>query len=211
MNILIVGCGRVGRHLVHILEELGHDVSVLAQTQEELELLSSDGNYSFNGVCQVGVAIDIDVLRQAGAENCDAVAAVCAEDNINIMVAEIAGELFHVPRVLARIADPIRKEVFSQRFGMRSVCPTNLTVEALLHGLLEERQSLRLTIGSTTAAFLLVEPQHRQIGRPLSEVTAPEGQLLFGILRANNTVELNIGQSPVLRSGDQIIFSCVAD
>ena len=79
-----------------------------------------------------------ELARMTGAAaRCDAVVAVCPQDNINIMVAQIAERLFQVPRVLARIGDPSRKRMFAERLSMRAVCPTNLTAEALLHGLLE--------------------------------------------------------------------------
>ena len=136
MNILIIGCGRVGSHLVRTLEDLGHDVSVLEGDEKNVDRLLSMENHEFGGMVQIGSPIDEDMLRQAGIENCDAVAAVCPEDNINLMVCQIASEIFHVPRVLARVADPVRKKIFAERFGMHIICSTNLTVEAILRGVL---------------------------------------------------------------------------
>lgn len=211
MNILIVGCGRVGAHLARVLEEEGHDVSILAEHEEDMELLLTLENYSFEGYSQVGSPIDVDMLRTAGIENCEAVVAVCPQDNINIMVAQIAERLFHVPRVLARIGDPSRKRMFAERMSMRAVCPTNLTAEALLHGLLDEDRTMRVTIGSSTMAFLLADPLPEQINHPLSYVKAPAGHSLYGVLRANGTVELNIMPGPLLHTGDKIIYSCIAD
>ena len=86
MNILIVGCGRVGRRLVHVLERLGHDVSVLDEDAANLALLN-ELEPPFSGMAVAGVPIDGDVLRSAGIEACDAVAAVTKDDNINLMVA----------------------------------------------------------------------------------------------------------------------------
>ena len=91
MNILIVGCGRVGRRLVHVLERLGHDVSVLDEDAANLALLN-ELEPPFSGMAVAGVPIDGDVLRSAGIEACDAVAAVTKDDNINLMVAQIARE-----------------------------------------------------------------------------------------------------------------------
>lgn len=88
MNILIVGCGRVGRRLVHVLERLGHDVSVLDEDAANLALLN-ELEPPFSGMAVAGVPIDGDVLRSAGIEACDAVAAVTKDDNINLMVAQI--------------------------------------------------------------------------------------------------------------------------
>ena len=132
MNILIVGCGRVGANLVRQLDVAGHDVSVLDDESDSLKRLSEFDDYNFTGVALYGVPIDVDVLRQAGIETCDAVAAVTDNDNINIMVAQIAREIFHVKRVVTRIADPTRNSTFSQRFNLDTVCPTDLTVQATL-------------------------------------------------------------------------------
>mgnify|MGYP000052387887 CR=1 FL=1 len=118
MNILIVGCGRVGRRLVHVLERLGHDVSVLDEDAANLALLN-ELEPPFSGMAVAGVPIDGDVLRSAGIEACDAVAAVTKDDNINLMVAQIARELFGVKHVIARVAEPSRKEVYTERFGLR--------------------------------------------------------------------------------------------
>ena len=104
MNILIVGCGRVGRRLVHVLERLGHDVSVLDEDAANLALLN-ELEPPFSGMAVAGVPIDGDVLRSAGIEACDAVAAVTKDDNINLMVAQIARELFGVKHVIARVAE----------------------------------------------------------------------------------------------------------
>ena len=125
MNILIVGCGRVGRRLVHVLERLGHDVSVLDEDAANLALLN-ELEPPFSGMAVAGVPIDGDVLRSAGIEACDAVAAVTKDDNINLMVAQIARELFGVKHVIARVAEPSRKEVYTERFGLRIVCGTCL-------------------------------------------------------------------------------------
>ena len=112
MNILVVGCGKVGARLASVLSREGHDVSIVDRFEESFEMLSDD----FEGFKTCGVPIDQDVLRRAGIENCDALAAVSPDDNVNIMVRQLAREIFHVPQVLARIYDPAREDVFSH-FG----------------------------------------------------------------------------------------------
>ena len=130
MNILIVGCGRVGRRLVHVLERLGHDVSVLDEDAANLALLN-ELEPPFSGMAVAGVPIDGDVLRSAGIEACDAVAAVTKDDNINLMVAQIARELFGVKHVIARVAEPSRKEVYTERFGLAGAYITKATAQLM--------------------------------------------------------------------------------
>lgn len=138
MNILVVGCGKVGSNLAITLEELGHDVSVVDEVAEHLDASSNLTLLDFNGLCVCGVPIDVDILREAGIENCDAVAAVTSDDNINIMVAEVATKIFGIKRVFARIYDPVREEVFKERLALHTICPTKLTIEAVLNELAGE-------------------------------------------------------------------------
>lgn len=211
MNILVVGCGRVGASIVRILEQLGHEVSVLDPNPDELQRLESVDGYHFSGVAAIGIPIDIDALRQAGIETCDAVAIVTSDDSVNIMVAQIAKNLFHIPRVIARITDPTLKDLFTKEFGLRAICTTNLTVESMLLGLLDDQESRTVTIGSTTTAFVTVPVSMRDVGHRLNRISVPNGELLYGVLKANGMVELAIQPMPILEEGDQIIYSRIAD
>ena len=171
---------------------------------------SVDG-YHFSGVAAIGIPIDIDALRQAGIETCDAVAIVTSDDSVNIMVAQIAKNLFHIPRVIARITDPTLKDLFTKEFGLRAICTTNLTVESMLLGLLDDQESRTVTIGSTTTAFVTVPVSMRDVGHRLNRISVPDGELLYGVLKANGMVELAIQPMPILEEGDQIIYSRIAD
>lgn len=138
LNILVVGCGKVGSNLAITLEGLGHDVSVVDEVAEHLDSATNLTLINFNGLCVCGVPIDVDVLRQAGIENCDAVAAVNSDDNINIMVAELATKVFGIKRVFARVYDPVREKVFKEHLHLHTICPTKLTIEAILGELSKE-------------------------------------------------------------------------
>ena len=135
MNILVVGCGQVGLHLVRQLEDAGHEVAVLDESAERLRQLDRLEGGPFSGVALVGMPIDIEVLRQAGIEACDAVAAVSDDDRINIMAAQIAQEVFGIRQVVTRIADPRLEEIYAKQFGLKTICPTRLTVGAALAAL----------------------------------------------------------------------------
>jgi len=140
LNILIVGCGKVGSYLARVLENLGHDVSVVDEHSSALDPADNVRMSGFEGLCVRGVPIDVDVLRSAGIESCDAVVAVTQSDNTNIMVAEMAKTVFGIKNVTARIYDPARQEVFSTRMGIQTICPTTLTVDALLGSMLKEEK-----------------------------------------------------------------------
>ncbi len=211
MNILVVGCGRAGAQLILLLEQLGHDVSVLDANPAELERLNEFEDHDFSGEAMAGIPIDVDTLRHAGIETCDAVAIATNDDSVNIMVAQIASEVFGVQRVVARITDPVLKDFFVEHYGFKTVCPTNLSAQSMLLGILEDQESCALTIGSTTSAFFTVPVPEYHVGRPLTRVKAPEGELLFGVLHQNGSVELATNPSPVLKASDQLIYCRIAD
>ena len=213
MNLLIVGCGRVGMRLVQAMEKLGHDVAVVDENPAFLARLT-EMTPPFGGMAVRGVPIDVDVLRSAGIEACDAVAAVTQDDNINVMVAQMAKEVFHISNVIARVTDPSAKEVFSERFSLHTVCGTNLTMQAFVAGLLEEDENEEryLQFGSSTAAFPVVDPVPQQMGLHLSEIVPPrEGMMVFGVFRASGIMELASVNDPILRTGDKIIYATLAD
>ena len=133
MNIIILGCGRVGALLAANLDEKGHDVTVVDQSAASFERLPA----TFQGRTVLGSGTDMDVQRRAGIEQADAFVACTPGDNRNIAASEIAREIFHVPKVVARINDPLREKVFHE-LGLETVCPTLLGADLVREALLKE-------------------------------------------------------------------------
>ena len=99
MNILVIGCDQVGASLIRDLEHIGHDISLVEKDPEQLKRLDAFDDYCFGGTALVGDPTDPDVLRRAGVENCDAVAAVSKDDSVNLMAAQIAKSIFRREKV----------------------------------------------------------------------------------------------------------------
>ncbi len=133
MHIVIMGCGRVGSTLAHILEAQGYSVAIIDQDREAFRKLRS----GFKGKRVVGVGFDQDVLVEAGIEHADAFAAVSSGDNSNVIAARVVRESFGVERVAARIYDPRRAEVY-QRLGIPTVATVRWTADQMLRRLLPE-------------------------------------------------------------------------
>ncbi len=133
MHIVIMGCGRVGSTLAHILEEQGHSVAIIDQDREAFRRLRS----GFKGKKVTGVGFDQDVLIEAGIETADAFAAVSSGDNSNVIAARVVRESFGVERVAARIYDPRRAEVY-QRLGIPTVATVRWTADQMLRRLLPD-------------------------------------------------------------------------
>jgi len=121
MHVVILGCGRVGATLALMLESEGHSVSIVDRDREAFRRLGR----SFKGTTVLGIGIDEDVLRKAGIERAGAFAAATSGDNSNIMSAQIAKVKFKVPRVIARIYDPLRAEAYKE-LGIDTISPTLL-------------------------------------------------------------------------------------
>jgi trk system potassium uptake protein TrkA len=133
MHIVIMGCGRVGSTLAHILEDRDNAVSVIDRDPEAFRRLGS----AFKGDRVTGFGFDRAVLTQAGIERADAFAAVSSGDNSNIIAARVARETFGVQRVAARIYDPRRAEVY-ERLGIPTVATVRWTADQMLRKLLPE-------------------------------------------------------------------------
>lgn len=126
MKIVIVGCGRVGASAAELWDKAGHEVIVLDVSNRAFERLPS----SFGGHAVRGDGTDEDVLRRAGAEGADIFLSLTEGDNRNVMAAQLASEAFEVPRVVAKINDPLRAEAYAQ-LGISTLCRTGLMVDAL--------------------------------------------------------------------------------
>jgi trk system potassium uptake protein TrkA len=127
LYIVIIGCGRLGSHLANQLSRVGHSVVVIDKDEAAFKELSPD----FSGFRIEGDATQIGVLNEAKLKRADVLFAVTHEDNVNLMAAQVARKMFHVPQVLARVFDPRREQVFEQ-LGVKTICPTSVAAEMFL-------------------------------------------------------------------------------
>lgn len=125
VKVLIVGCGRVGSRLAQELDRDDHDVTIVDINPDAFNRFASRGVFddSFRGSFVVGDGTEADLLRRAGADAADCFIAVTQGDNHNIMAAQIAQTVFHVAKVVCRIYDPIRTDVY-RKLGLTVFCPT---------------------------------------------------------------------------------------
>jgi trk system potassium uptake protein len=126
-----MGCGRVGSTLARSLEDRNHTVSVIDSNADAFRRLGP----SFEGTRVTGVGFDQDVLDRAGIKEADAFAAVSSGDNSNIIAARVARETFGIQKVVARIYDPGRAEVY-QRLGITTVATVKWTADQVLRRIL---------------------------------------------------------------------------
>jgi trk system potassium uptake protein TrkA len=152
-------------------------------------------------VTVTGLPIDEDVLRSAGVEQADALAAVTDDDNMNIMVSQVARELFHVPNVITRVYDPQRETIMA-KMGLATICPTTLAVAKIKSQLLHERPVDTLNIHGTGVSFRVVKPQRRFLGKNMGEV---KNESILGIIR-NDTFSL-LTPKTVIEPSDMLVVA----
>ena len=126
MKVVIMGCGRVGAQLAVLLDEEGHQVTVLDRDAYSFRRLPPD----FSGDALVGNGLHEETLKRAGIEEADVFVALTQGDNRNIMAAQIAKHIFNVPRVICRIYDPLRQELYST-LGLETLSPTTIFAQLL--------------------------------------------------------------------------------
>jgi trk/ktr system potassium uptake protein len=126
MKVIIIGCGRVGSAVAKQLDGEGWDVVAVDEKEEALSRLGEHWEAGFI----VGHGMDVEVLRQAGIEEADAVVVATDGDNTNLVVAQVAQKRFGIDCVVARVLDPGRAEFYASR-GLRTVCPTSTAIETL--------------------------------------------------------------------------------
>jgi trk system potassium uptake protein TrkA len=127
VNVIIMGCGRTGAQIAAILDAGKHKVTVLDLSTGSFTRLP----VKYAGMALLGDGTDEEVLRKAGIEQADAFIAVTDSDNRNIMAAQIAKYVFHIARVVCRIYDPLRKDVY-EAVGLEAISPTTVFADLIM-------------------------------------------------------------------------------
>ena len=126
MNVVIMGCGRVGARLATLLDSDGHQVTILDTDANSLTRLPA----TFKGTALLGDGTNEDSLIKAGIKEADAFVSATQGDNRNIMAAQIAKHIFKVPKVMCRVYDPLREELYDT-LGLEAICPTVMAAQLL--------------------------------------------------------------------------------
>lgn len=166
MRIVIIGCGRMGAALAQSLSVRGHEVTVVDSDPSSFGRLGS----SFRGVTVSGGGFDRKALLEAGIERADGLAAVTASDEVNAVAARLARQVFHVPKVVARIYDPRKAEIF-QSLGLQNISPETWGINRIVDLLCYSRMETVTSLGNGEVDIVEVEVPHLLVGRTVNELT----------------------------------------
>jgi len=179
---MIIGCGRQGAELAKILSLNGCEVTVVDNDPTAFERLSA----SFGGRVILGNGIDRDVLVQGGIEEADGMAAVTASDEINIVATRLARQVFKVPRVVARVHDPLKAEIY-QRLGLMTVTPVMLGTQRFRELLTFSPLYPIKRLGNGEVSIIEIEVPPGLVGRTVNDLTVPGEIQVTAITRGNKT------------------------
>lgn len=200
MRVIIVGCGRMGSELAHQLIEDGQDVTVVDVDPRTFDRLGP----SFKGRTVAGSGLDREVLARAGADQADALAAVTAKDNRNIIIARVARNTFNVPKIVARLYDPLRAEIY-QRLGLQTVSSTAWGASRILQLLGHRELNIFASLGSGEVELVEVEVPPHWVGRTVNNVNVPSEISVISVARKGGTFIPITGTA--FQSGDRLIIS----
>jgi len=200
MRFVILGCGRVGSQLAAALDVEGHDISIIDKDEQALQRL----NPSFQGRKVAGIGFDRDVLVDAGIEHADGFASVTNGDNSNIISALIAKRVFQVPRVITRIYDPARANIY-KKFGIPTISSTVWGANELREHLLYAELKSELTFGSGEVELLEFEIPAQLVGRTVKDLSI-EGQAIVNCVVRLGTAIVPT-ETMVFKDGDLVYVS----
>lgn len=203
-NIIVVGCGRVGSQLASMLSENKHNVCVI---DKDPASFSSLGRF-FNGSVVQGVGFDEDTLIRAGVETADCVCAVTQRDNANLMVAEVAKRLFHVPHVICRLYNPSHERAYEQ-LGLDYVCGTTLVAEDMFVKVSSGRGSRIGTFGDFEIMKFSIDLRSNNLETvPVSQLEKAHDIKIVAFSRADGRLNSVPSSKSVLHHGDSVLV-CV--
>jgi len=197
MRIIIIGCGRMGAGLAQNLNLRGHTVTVVDNDPAAFERLGP----AFKGQTVVGVGFDRDVLVRAGIERTDGLAAVTASDEANVVAARLASQVFRVPRVVARLYDARKAEIY-RRLGLQTIAPITWGIHQIADLLCYSPLDTVFSLGSGEVDLVRVEIPPLLEGRMVNELTVPGEIQVVAISRSGTTFLPTLGT--VFQKGDLI-------
>jgi trk system potassium uptake protein TrkA len=178
MKAIVMGCGRIGSQVSKLLDAQGHDVTVIDHDA------NADGRLgpAFKGRVIKGLGFDRKVLTDSGIEQADAFVAASMSDNANVVAARVARYIFHVPRVVARLYDPRRAEIY-QRLGLTTISSTNWGAERIFQVLIHTDLDVWDTFGHGEVSMVQIEASPQLIGHSVNHLNVPGEMLVTSITR----------------------------
>jgi len=182
MKIIIVGCGRLGSGLAFVFANRGDQVAVVDMNPNAFERLDP----GFRGKTIAGVGFDGDVLLKAGIKEADALAAVTSSDEANIITARLASQIFHVPKVVARLYEPVHGDTF-RNLGIPNFCTVDWGIQRVVDLFSYTPSEVTYSLGTGEVDILEKIVPASFVGHKQVELALPGEISVIAISRAGRT------------------------
>jgi trk system potassium uptake protein TrkA len=201
MKVLIVGCGRLGSELAHLLHQHGNEVSIIDLEESAFDILKPD----FKGHLVTGDACSQDVLKRAGIETADAVAAVTSSDSVNLVIGRVAKEFFNKKNVVARNFEPKVSEIF-HFFNLEIISGTSWSASRLEEMILNEQFKVIYSFGDGAVDYYQVIVPENMVGKKVKDLELKPGEaILASITRSGRSFIPSMDDE--LEENDHLNFS----
>jgi trk system potassium uptake protein len=197
MKVIIMGCGKVGTLVSRRMAEEGHDVTVIDADESARDRLGP----RFKGRLVVGIGFDRQVLLDAGIEQAEAFAATSTSDSTNIVAARIARNIYRVPRVVCRLYDPRRAEIYN-RLGLVTISSTTWGAERIYELMTHGDLDAVMTFGQGQVSLVAVEAPAQLVGRTVSNLAVPGEVIVVSITRQGEAIVPVLGTA--FQQGDLV-------
>lgn len=174
MKVLIVGCGRLGSELAHLLFEHEHEVSIIDIEKSAFDILKPNFRCHF----VEGDALNQDNLKRAGIETADAVAAVTSNDSVNLVIGKVAHEIYNIKNVVARNFEPEVADLF-EIFNLEVISGTNWGASRLEEMILNEQFKVVYSFGDGAVDYYQVIVPNHWVGKKVSDIQQKAGESLL--------------------------------
>lgn len=202
MHIVIMGAGRVGSRLAKVLTLEGHDVAIIDRDQNAFKRL---GKTKVKTV--TGIGFDIDVLEESGIDRADAFIAVTNGDNSNIVGSLIAKNRFRVPKVIARIYDPLREKLY-QTLGIQTISSTSWAANKIKNTLIYDELVRHMSFGNGETEIYEAEASHQLAGKQVKDLVIPGEIEVIAVIRHGRSFVPVLGT--IIEEKDGIVFSVIS-
>jgi trk system potassium uptake protein TrkA len=203
MKIIIVGCGRWGAGLAQLLGQRGHVLTVIDRDEQSFARLAS----TFKGRTLVGPALSHEALYTAGIERADGLAALTGSDEVNVVVGRVARQIFQVPKVVARLYDPGKAEIY-RRLGLQTVAPVAWGINRVAEILSYSEQNTLVSLNGDGVELIETEVPALMVGRTVDDLEVPSDLKVVAIRRQGKTFLAMRGTA--FEAGDRIYVAILA-
>jgi trk system potassium uptake protein TrkA len=202
MRIIVIGCGRMGSGLARTMSLRGHAVTVVDRDPVAFERLGP----AFKGQTVVGIGFDREVLLKAGIDRADALAALTESDEANVVAARLASQVFHIPRVVARLYDPRKADIY-KRLGLRTIAPVAWGITRAADLLSRSQLEPVANLGGDVE-IVEVEVPPLLVGRTVNELVVPGEIHVVAVSRGGRTLLPTLGT--LFRDGDMVYVAVLS-